>query len=68
MTINKSQGQTLKYVGLYLVRPVFSHGQFYVAISRVTIPLGLHIKCEKETHPIVGMTKNVVYHEVFANL
>ena len=68
MTINKSQGQTLKYVGLYLPRPVFSHGQFYVAISRVTTPLGLHIVCENETHPIVGMTKNVVYHEVFANL
>ncbi|WOG83732.1 hypothetical protein DCAR_0102910 [Daucus carota subsp. sativus] len=63
MTINKSQGQTLKYVGLYLPRPVFSHGQFYVAISRVTTPLGLHIVCENETHPIVGMTKNVVYHE-----
>ncbi|XP_017227630.2 uncharacterized protein LOC108192562 isoform X3 [Daucus carota subsp. sativus] len=68
MTINKSQGQTLKYVGLYLPRPVFSHGQFYVAISRVTTPLGLHIVCENETHPFVGMTKNVVYHEIFANL
>lgn len=54
MTINKSQGQTLKSVGLYLPRPVFSHGQFYVAISRVTTPLGLCIVCEHESHPIVG--------------
>lgn len=33
MTINKSQGQILSQVGLYLQRPVFTHGQFYVAIS-----------------------------------
>ena len=28
MTINKSQGQSLKNVGIYLPSPVFSHGQF----------------------------------------
>ena len=35
MTINRSQSQTLRAVGLYLPRPVFAHGHLYVAMSRV---------------------------------
>ena len=34
ITINKSQGQTVRIVGVFLPTPVFSHGQFYVATSR----------------------------------
>ena len=35
MAINKIQGQTLQRCGLCLPRPVFIHGQFYVALPRV---------------------------------
>ena len=58
MTINKSQGQTLKTVGLFLTTPCFSHGQFYVACSRVSSPNNIHILSESDE------TANVVYTEV----
>ncbi|XP_043192048.1 ATP-dependent DNA helicase pif1-like [Amphibalanus amphitrite] len=35
MTISRSQDQTKKRVGVCLKNPVFSHGQLYVAMSRV---------------------------------
>lgn len=68
MTINKSQGQTVKNVGLFLPKTVFSHGQLYIAVSRVTSPLGLKILCVDETESCAGYTKNVVYREIFNDL
>ena len=35
ITSNKTQGQTLSHVGIYLKQGFFSHGELYVAMSRV---------------------------------
>ena len=61
MTINKSQGQTLKQVGVWLDDPTFTHGQLYVAASRVGHPAHLHIAV-KTSHQ--ALTRNVVFKEV----
>jgi ATP-dependent DNA helicase PIF1 len=68
MTINKSQGQTLSTAGIYLHKPIFTHGQLYVAISRVTSKDGLKILIEDEDGNCTNKTKNIVYREVFSRL
>ena len=69
VSINKSQGQTLDRVGIYLPSPVFSHGQLYVAMSRVRASQDLKIQiCNTKEHGMIGndgsYTRNVVYPEI----
>ena len=61
MTINKSQGQTFGRVGVDLTRDVFSHGQLYVAFSRVRNLSSLRVLLPSRN----VRTTNVVYKEVF---
>ena len=68
MTINKSQGQSLSFVGLYLEKPIFCHGQLYVAIFKVTSKQGLKILIHDKDNTSLTSTCNIVYKEIFQNL
>ena len=71
ITINKGQGQSMENVGIFLPSPeaIFSHGQLYVALSRVHNPNGLKVMvCGGSTSSSGGVwVRNVVYREVFQN-
>jgi len=66
MTINKSQGQGVKNVGLDLHTPVFSHGQLYIALSRCTPGDWIKILLSEDVQD--RKTPNIVYKEVFTGL
>ncbi|XP_076914092.1 uncharacterized protein LOC143572971 [Bidens hawaiensis] len=68
MTINKSQGQSLSRVGLYLKDPVFSHGQLYVVLSRVKSREGIKLVILDKKSKLTNKTTHVVYKEIFGNV
>ncbi|PIA64508.1 hypothetical protein AQUCO_00100173v1 [Aquilegia coerulea] len=61
MTINKSQGQSVHFVGIDLQVPVFSHGQLYVALSRCTSAAKIFVILPSTA---INCTTNIVYPEV----
>ena len=60
MTVNKSQGQSFNFVGVDLRMPAFTHGQLYVALSRVTTVNGISVLLP----PNQTETDNIIYPEV----
>lgn len=62
ISINKAQGQSFEEVGIYIHRPLFSHGQLYVALSRGRDPKKIYIQNSSENQS--GIT-NIVWKEVF---
>lgn len=59
LTINKSQGQTFQRVGIYIERPIFAHGQLYVALSRCVSRENIRVFIRNDKK-----IKNIVYKEV----
>ena len=65
-TINKSQGQSMKNVGVWLRGQVFGHGQLYVASSRVSSPCQLRYAIKQDPEATDGKmrAKNIVYKDI----
>lgn len=63
-TINKSQGQTLRNVAVWLQEPCFGHGQLYVAASRVGDSENIKLYIMRPEGQPHYVTKNVVYREL----
>ena len=63
-TINKAQGQTLKMAGIWLRTQVFTHGQLYVACSRVGSRDRLRFAVRVTDNGEAEKIPNVVFKEV----
>jgi ATP-dependent exoDNAse (exonuclease V) alpha subunit len=60
MSINKSQGQSLRIIGGLLTTPVFAHGQLYVGLSRAIDREHVYISLL----PTCTTTSNIVFREM----
>ena len=54
----------MKYAGVWLRSQVFTHGQLYVACSRVGSPDKLKFAVKKSKDGNIEETPNIVFHEV----
>ena len=59
MSTNKAEGQTLQFVGIYLPDHMFTHGQLYVASSRVQDPSALAVCLNNPD----GFRRNIVFRK-----
>ena len=60
MTINKNQAKILNKVGLYILSLVFSHGELYVALSKVNTTTGLKTLKVGTKHNDNSILQNIV--------
>jgi ATP-dependent exoDNAse (exonuclease V) alpha subunit len=63
ISINKAQGQSVKYVGVDLRVPVFTHGQLYVTLSRATSRSRVKVLLSAQARE--NRTLNVVFPQIF---
>ena len=63
MTINKSQGQTFRQIGISLLLDVFYHRQLYTALSRAKSWDGILVQLRNESTDT--LVRNVVHDEIF---
>lgn len=66
MTINKSQGQTFEIVGVDFRHECFSHGQFYVSVTRTSSVKDFVVMLPGEEGE--SQTSNVVWPEVLKGI
>ena len=60
-------GQTLKYVGVWGRSPLFTHGQLYVAVSRVGSPDKIKFAVTNGSDGNPKPVENIVFREVLLN-
>ena len=60
MSFHKGQGQSLSRVGLYINRPIFTHGMLYVGLSRARSEDGIKVFLANKER----FADNVVYYEM----